>query len=228
MAVGRHIYALPRRLGVSTTRCPGPCGCIRPDARPMRARRYRAYPLRPPPFAGEGPCCLLSIASFGAQSGVPAGRPRVRCRGVRRLGHGALYHRSIFRTAADAKSRPSRALGLAWVGMIRRAQLPMSFEARRTAADPPRRGAAIRLRNRPRRLVRLAAVSEGILRLTKFASPRSVRSDIARGTPGCPNQPLSRKAFDPALTASAGPAAAASQKATVIPLFLASVRAERA
>ena len=76
----------------------------------------------------------------------------------------------VFRTAADAKSRPGRAIGLAWVGIDPGARkLPMAFEA----ADkyPPRARAAIRLRTAPGAWVSLAAVDEGILRLTKFASP---------------------------------------------------------
>ena len=85
-------------------------------------------------------------------------------------GTGAYVTVHVFRTAADAKSRPSRAIGLAWVGIdpgVRK--LPMAFET--SDNYPPRARAAIRLRTAPGAWVSLAAVDEGILRLTNFASP---------------------------------------------------------
>ena len=65
---------------------------------------------------------------------------------------------------------PGRAIGLAWVGIDPAARkLPVAFDV----ADkyPPRDRAAIRLRTAPGAWVSLAAVDEGILRLTNFASP---------------------------------------------------------
>ena len=85
-------------------------------------------------------------------------------------GPGAYVTVHVFRTAADAKSRPARAVGLAWVGIdpaVRK--LPMAFDV--PDKYPPRQRAAVRLRTAPGAWASLAAVDEGILRLTNFSSP---------------------------------------------------------
>ncbi len=124
-----------------------------------------------PPFAGETTLLVLSDRVHSVRNlSVPAGGADVDVPVSADWGTGAYVTVHVFRTAADAKSRPSRAIGLAWVGIdpgVRK--LPMAFET----ADkyPPRARAAIRLRTAPGAWVSLAAVDEGILRLTKFASP---------------------------------------------------------
>jgi alpha-2-macroglobulin len=124
-----------------------------------------------PPFAGEATLLVLSDRVHSVRNlAVPAGGADVDVPVSADWGTGAYVTVHVFRTAADAKSRPSRAIGLAWVGIdpgVRR--LPMAFEA--SDSYPPRARAAIRLRTAPGAWVSLAAVDEGILRLTKFASP---------------------------------------------------------
>ena len=124
-----------------------------------------------PPFAGEATLLVLSDRVHSVRNlSVPAGGTDVDVPVSADWGPGAYVTVHVFRPAADAKSRPGRAIGLAWVGIdpgVRK--LPMAFEA----ADkyPPRARAAIRLRTAPGAWVSLAAVDEGILRLTNFASP---------------------------------------------------------
>ena len=124
-----------------------------------------------PPFAGEATLLVLSDRVHSVRNlSVPAGGTDVDVPVSADWGTGAYVTVHVFRTAADAKSRPSRAIGLAWVGIdpgVRK--LPMAFEA--SDKYPPRARAAIRLRTAPGAWVSLAAVDEGILRLTKFASP---------------------------------------------------------
>ncbi len=124
-----------------------------------------------PPFAGEATLLVLSDRVHAVRNlSVSAGGSDVDVPVSADWGPGAYVTVHVFRTAADAKSRPGRAIGLAWVGIdpgVRK--LPMAFEV----ADkyPPRARAAIRLRTAPGAWVSLAAVDEGILRLTNFVSP---------------------------------------------------------
>jgi uncharacterized protein YfaS (alpha-2-macroglobulin family) len=85
----------------------------------------------------------------------------------------------VFRTAADAKSRPSRAIGLAWIGIdpgVRK--LPVSFDV--PDKYPPRAHATIKVHAVPGAWVSLAAVDEGILRLTRFVSPDPTNHFLGR------------------------------------------------
>jgi uncharacterized protein YfaS (alpha-2-macroglobulin family) len=124
-----------------------------------------------PPFGGDATLLVLTdrvhlvrnitVPVAGADVDVPVSAD---------WGPGAYVTVHVFRTAADAKSRPARAIGLAWVGIdpaIRK--LPMAFDV--PDKYPPRQRAAVRLRTAPGAWVSLAAVDEGILRLTNFASP---------------------------------------------------------
>ncbi|HME23640.1 MAG TPA: alpha-2-macroglobulin [Acetobacteraceae bacterium] len=124
-----------------------------------------------PPFAGEATLLVLSDRVHSVRNlPVTAGGTDVDVPVSADWGTGAYATVHVFRTAADAKSRPARAIGLAWVGIdpaVRK--LPMAFET--TEKYPPRARAAIRLRTAPGAWVSLAAVDEGILRLTKFTSP---------------------------------------------------------
>ncbi len=125
-----------------------------------------------PPFAGEATLLVLSDRVHSVRNlSVPAGGTDVDVPVSADWGPGAYVTVHVFRTAADAKSRPGRAIGLAWVGIdpgVRK--LPVAFDV----ADkyPPRARAAITVAApAPGAWVSLAAVDEGILRLTNFASP---------------------------------------------------------
>ncbi len=124
-----------------------------------------------PPFGGEATLLVLSDRVHLVRNiSVPAGGTDVDIPVSADWGPGAYATVHVFRTAADARSRPSRAIGLAWVGIdpgVRK--LPMAFNA--LDKYPPRARAAIRVRTAPGAWVSLAAVDEGILRLTNFVSP---------------------------------------------------------
>jgi alpha-2-macroglobulin len=124
-----------------------------------------------PPFAGEATLLVLSDRVHSVRNlSVPAGGADVDVLVSADWGPGAYVTVHVFRPAADAKSRPGRAIGLTWVGIdpgVRK--LSVAFDV----ADkyPPRARATIRLKTAPGAWVSLAAVDEGILRLTNFASP---------------------------------------------------------
>ncbi len=124
-----------------------------------------------PPFAGQATLLVLSDRVHSVRNlSVPAGGTDVDVPVYADWGPGAYVTVHVFRPAADAKSRPGRAIGLAWVGIDPSARkLPVAFDV----ADkyPPRARAAIRLHTSPGAWVSLAAVDEGILRLTNFTSP---------------------------------------------------------
>src|SRR5579863_1472642 len=124
-----------------------------------------------PPFAGQATVLVLTDRVHSVRDlAVPAGGTDVDVPVSADWGPGAYVTVHVFRTAADAKSRPSRAIGLAWVGIdpgVRK--LPVTFEV--PDKYPPRARAAIKVHATPGAWVSLAAVDEGILRLTRFVSP---------------------------------------------------------
>jgi len=124
-----------------------------------------------PPFGGQASLLVvtdkvhtirtLEVAASGTDVDVPVDAA---------WGPGAYIAVHLYRTAADAKSRPGRAIGLVWAGIDPATRtLPVVFEA--PDKYNPRGRAAIRLRTAPGAWVSLAAVDEGILRLTNFVSP---------------------------------------------------------
>ena len=85
-------------------------------------------------------------------------------------GPGAYVAVHVFRTAADAKSRPGRAIGLTWVGVDPAVRtLDVAFDV--PDKYPPRALHRDQAAHRAGRVGQLAAVDEGILRLTNFVSP---------------------------------------------------------
>ncbi|MDR3536978.1 MAG: alpha-2-macroglobulin [Acetobacteraceae bacterium] len=124
-----------------------------------------------PPFAGAATLLVLSDRVHSVRNVlVPEGGTDVDVPVSADWGPGAYVAVHVFRTAADAHARPGRAIGLTWVGIdpgVRK--LAVAFDT----ADkyPPRARAAIRLRTAAGAWVSLAAVDEGILRLTSFVSP---------------------------------------------------------
>jgi uncharacterized protein YfaS (alpha-2-macroglobulin family) len=124
-----------------------------------------------PPFGGEATLLVLTDRVHLVRNlSVPANGADVDLPVSADWGPGAYVTVHVFRTAADAKSRPGRAIGLAWVGIdpgVRK--LPVVFDV--PDKYPPRARAVIRVRATPGAWVSLAAVDEGILRLTRFVSP---------------------------------------------------------
>jgi len=123
-----------------------------------------------PPFAGEASVLVLSdrvhsvrtlhVPAEGADVEVPVGQD---------WGPGAYVTVHVFRAGAET-ARPGRAIGLVWVGTDPSARkLAATVEAPARAA--PRGRTDIAVRTAPGAWVSLAAVDEGILRLTRFESP---------------------------------------------------------
>ncbi|HEY8290063.1 MAG TPA: alpha-2-macroglobulin family protein, partial [Acetobacteraceae bacterium] len=124
-----------------------------------------------PPFAGKATLLVLTDRVHALRTlDVAAGGTDVDVPVDAAWGPGAYVAVHVFRTAADAKSRPGRAIGLAWVGIDPSTRkLPVSLET----ADkyPPRARVVVQVRTAPGAWVSVAAVDEGILRLTGFVSP---------------------------------------------------------
>ncbi|HTW25888.1 MAG TPA: alpha-2-macroglobulin [Acetobacteraceae bacterium] len=86
-------------------------------------------------------------------------------------GPGAYVGVHVFRPGgADGRIAPDRAIGLTWVALDPKPRtLPLAIEA--APLDRPRTTATITIRTAPGAYVTLAAVDEGILSLTDFATP---------------------------------------------------------
>ena len=71
-----------------------------------------------PPFAGQATLLVLSDRVHSVRNlAVPAGGMDVDVPVQEDWGPGAYVAVHVFRTAADARSRPGRAIGLTWVGV---------------------------------------------------------------------------------------------------------------
>ncbi len=121
------------------------------------------------PFAGRATLLTLTdrvhslrtldVPEGGTTAGVPVDAA---------WGPGAYVAVHVFRGGEG--SRPSRAIGLAWAGIDPAGRtLPIAVAAPDRVA--PRQRVVVPVRTAPGAWVTLAAVDEGILRLTSFASP---------------------------------------------------------
>jgi uncharacterized protein YfaS (alpha-2-macroglobulin family) len=126
-----------------------------------------------PPFSGRATLVVLTdrvmmlrnieVAESGSDVMVPVSAD---------WGPGAYVAVHAFRAAGSsgAAARPARAIGLTWIGVdpaTRRIELALDVPEK----FPPRAQAIVPVRGTPGSWVTLAAVDEGILRLTNFASP---------------------------------------------------------
>jgi uncharacterized protein YfaS (alpha-2-macroglobulin family) len=121
-----------------------------------------------PPFAGRATHAVLSDRVLALRTlDVPAAGLDVDVPVEAGWGPGAYVAVHLFRPAG---SRPPRAIGLVWVGVDPAARtLAMSIGTPERAS--PRAALAVPVTATPGAWVSLAAVDEGILRLTKFVSP---------------------------------------------------------
>jgi hypothetical protein len=137
-----------------------------------------------PPFAGQATVLALTdrvrvlrtlaVPESGAEVEIPVSPD---------WGPGAYVTVHLFRPAGDAHGRPRRAIGLTWVGLDPAARkLDVAIDTPSTLA--PRARALIPIRTMPGAWVSLAAVDEGILRLTGFASPDPAAHYLGRRTLG--------------------------------------------
>ena len=121
------------------------------------------------PFAGQATVLVLGgkvhslrnvdVAASGTDIDIPVGDD---------WGPGAYAAVHVFRAGAGA--RPARAIGLVWLGIDPAGRtLPVAIGTPERTA--PRATLVVPVRTAPGAWVTLAAVDEGILRLTKFASP---------------------------------------------------------
>jgi uncharacterized protein YfaS (alpha-2-macroglobulin family) len=124
-----------------------------------------------PPFAGEATVLVLSDRVFSIRAlAVPEAGADVDVPVEASWGPGAYVTVHVFRAGGKPGARPSRAIGLTWVGVDPAARtLPLALDV--PEKFPPRARALIKLKTAPAAWVSLAAVDEGILRLTRFVSP---------------------------------------------------------
>ncbi len=131
------------------------------------------------PFAGPATLLVLSDRVHAVQNiDVPAGGADASVTVDPAWGPGAYVAVHVFRPAA-ADKQPGRAIGLAWVGIdpaSRRLDTTIAAADRTT----PRGRTEVSVKTAPGAWVSLAAVDEGILRLTQFASPDPVGHFLGR------------------------------------------------
>ncbi|MBU8542770.1 MULTISPECIES: alpha-2-macroglobulin family protein [Roseomonadaceae] len=136
-----------------------------------------------PPFAGRASIAVLTDRLVSLREvEVPEAGVEVEVPVAAEWGPGAHVAVTVFRPGSAPAGRPARALGLAWIGLdpaARRMDLVIDSPALarpRTRVDVP-----IRLAGASgTAMVTLAAVDEGILRITNFASPDPVAHFLAR------------------------------------------------
>ena len=124
-----------------------------------------------PPFAGQATLLVLSDRVRSLRTlDVPAGGVDVDVPVDAGWGAGAYVAVHVFRPAGGDGTRPARAIGLTWVGVDPAARtLAVAIDTPDRVT--PRAVTQVAITTAPGAWVSLAAVDEGILRLTRFASP---------------------------------------------------------
>ncbi|MGK7866128.1 alpha-2-macroglobulin family protein [Falsiroseomonas sp. E2-1-a20] len=135
------------------------------------------------PFAGRASIAVLTGTVVSVREiEVPEAGAEVEIPVDAAWGPGAHVSVTVFRPGNAPAGRPGRALGLAWIGLDPAARrLEVAIEAPPLAR--PRSQVAIPLRLTgagSTAMVTLAAVDEGILRITNFPSPDPVEHFLAR------------------------------------------------
>ena len=122
------------------------------------------------PFAGPATLVVMTDRVLSSRDvDVPAGGGDFDVPVDAAWGPGAYVALHVFRGGTDGK-RPDRAIGLTWLGIDPASRrLDVAFDAPDAVA--PRATAHLKLRTAPGAWVSVAAVDEGILRLTGFATP---------------------------------------------------------
>ena len=121
-----------------------------------------------PPFAGQATLLVLSDRVLALQNlTVPAGGLDVVVPVTPDWGPGAYVALNVYRPAA---ARPARAIGLVWVGVDPASRtLPVVIDT--PAQAQPRARLTVPVHTAPGAWISLAAVDEGILRMTRFPTP---------------------------------------------------------
>ena len=170
-ANGMAITSYRFRAGWSASESPDVPDRVDVSAATRRAKIGESVKIHiAPPFAGEATLAVLSDRVLSLRSiTVPEGGADVDVAVEESWGPGAYVAVHIFRGGSD-KDRPGRAVGLTWVGVDPAARtLAVSIDTPERLA--PRARSAIPVSAAPGAWVTLAAVDEGILRLTRFATP---------------------------------------------------------
>jgi len=149
---------VPDRVDVSVDRRVVPAGEV--------ARVHIA-----PPFAGHATVLVLSDRVHSLRDiDVPEGGADIDVLVEASWGPGAYVTVHVFRGAAEAAGKPGRAIGLTWIGVDPAARkLDLTIDA--PAQIAPRMTQNVVLHAAPGAWVSLAAIDEGVLRLTRFVSP---------------------------------------------------------
>ncbi len=121
-----------------------------------------------PPFAGQATIAVLSDKVLALRDvAVPAGGADVEVPVDASWGPGAYVAVHLYR---DAGKRPSRAIGLTWVG-VDPAPRTLTMAIGTPERTLPRAPLLVPVSAAPGAWVSLAAIDEGILRMTRFVSP---------------------------------------------------------
>ena len=135
------------------------------------------------PFAGQATVLTLTDRVNTLRDvAIPAGGTDVEVPADAAWGAGAYVTVHVFR-GPTGNDRPARAIGLAWIGMDPDTRtLPVAIAVPEKAAPRARQVATVR--TAPNAWVTLAAVDEGVLRLTGYKTPDPVAHFLGRRTLG--------------------------------------------
>ncbi|HEV7253550.1 MAG TPA: alpha-2-macroglobulin [Mesorhizobium sp.] len=136
-----------------------------------------------PPFAGRASIAVLTGTVVSVREvEVPEAGAEIEIPVDAAWGPGAHVAVTVFRPGNAPAGRPGRALGLAWIGLDPAARrLDVAIEAPPLARPRSRVAIPLRLAGAGgTAMVTLAAVDEGILRITNFPSPDPVEHFLAR------------------------------------------------
>jgi uncharacterized protein YfaS (alpha-2-macroglobulin family) len=135
-----------------------------------------------PPFAGRATVAVLTDRLVSLRElDVPEAGAEVEVPVDAAWGPGAHVAVTVFRAGQSPAGRPGRALGLHWLGLDPAARrLEVAIEAPDLARPRGRVEVPVRIPGATRATLTLAAVDEGVLRLTQFRSPDPVEHFLAR------------------------------------------------
>ena len=136
-----------------------------------------------PPFAGRASVAVLTDRVLSLREiEVPEAGTEIEVPVDAAWGAGAHVAVTVFRAGQSPAGRPGRALGLAWIGLDPAARrMEVAIEAPDLARPRTRIEVPVRVTGATgRAMITLAAVDEGVLRLTQFRSPDPVAHFLAR------------------------------------------------
>ncbi len=135
-----------------------------------------------PPFAGRASVAVLTDRLLAIREvEVPEAGAEVEIPVDAAWGPGAHVAVTVFRAGQSPAGRPGRALGLAWIGLDPGSRtLGVAIETPDLVRPRQRIEVPVRIAGGGAAHLTLAAVDEGILRITRFRSPDPVAHYLAR------------------------------------------------